>query len=105
MRIVFIPRRVRKSGRPVPPACSTRSRRSRRRSVVAPTALGLGPIDAVQQHSQFRRTQRHAGLTLRRGWPAKNAGLQALVNNDVAVLVPVKQLDSVATLVAEDKNV
>jgi hypothetical protein len=31
--------------------------------------------------------------------------LLLLVNDDISVLVPVKQLDPVATLVAEDKNV
>src|SRR5262249_56496183 len=65
-----------KSGRLVPPACSNRTTRAARSTgrrgwpVVAPAALGLRPVDAVQQHRQLGGAEGHAGLALRRGRPA-----------------------------------
>src|SRR5262245_8552714 len=71
-----------KSGRPVPPACS-----SGRRSVVAPAALGLGPVDAVQEHGQLRGAEGNARLAHGRGRPVKNALFESLINDGVAILV------------------
>src|SRR5262249_37140044 len=94
------------SGRPWPPARSTCSTRSTRRGpVVAPAALGLGPVDPVQQHRQFPGAQGHAGLARSRGRPGEDSFFQSLVDDDVAVLVPVEQFDAVAPLVAKNEDV
>src|SRR5436309_5292835 len=102
-------RTTKKGGRPGPPACSIRSRHSTRCwPVITPAALGLGPVDAVQEHGQLRGTQGHARLVRAHGRPAKRPLLQSLVDDDEAVLIPVEpveQLDAVATLVAEDEDV
>jgi hypothetical protein len=45
--------------------------------VVAPPALDLGSVDAVQQHRQFGGAQGYARLTRRRDRPAENAVFEA----------------------------
>src|SRR5450755_3731100 len=87
---------------PLPRRCPSAPLAStRRRPVIAPRPPGVLPIDAVEQHGQLRRAQRHAGLARRRGRPAKGPPFQPLVHDDEAVLVPVQQLDAVAAFVAK----
>src|ERR1700678_782184 len=93
--------RKKEGGRDRPPSCHGLPRR---RSVIASRPSGVLPIDAVEQHGQFGRTQRHARLALRHSWPAKGSLLQTLVDDDEAVLVPVKQLDAVTAFVAKHEN-
>src|SRR5262249_50510817 len=99
-----------KSGRGQPPARSTiatraaRSTRRRRRPVVPLRPLDALPIDAVQQHGQFGGAHGDAGLAFGRRREAENSDLQTLINNHVSIGVPVKQLDSVATAIAKDKD-
>src|SRR5262245_46798530 len=62
---------------------------TRRRSVIALGPPGVLPVDAVEQHGQLRRPERHAGLAVPGRRPGKGALFEALVDNDVAIFVPI----------------
>ena len=81
-----------------------RLRRLGRWPVIAFRTLGLLPVDAVEQHGQFRGPQGDARLTRRGDRKGKSAFFETLVDDDEAVLVPVEQLEAVAALVAEDEE-
>src|SRR5262249_15563393 len=101
---IYSPTDEKKSGRHWPSACSTRSRRRRRRQVVAFRPLGVLPIDAIQQHGQFSGAQGDSGLAFGRHREAEGSSLQPLINNHVSVAVPIEQLDSIAAAIAKNKN-
>src|SRR5271156_3373971 len=70
--------------------------------VIAFAAFDAVQVDAVQQHLQVGGADFHAaavGLG-----ETKTAKLQALVDNDITVLVPIEQLDAVAATIAKDKQ-
>src|SRR5438034_8460302 len=94
-------REKKKRGRRRPPSLGS----ARGGPVIALRPPRVGPIEAVEQHGQLRRTQGHAGLARAGGWPAEGPLLEALVDDDEAVLVPVQQLDAVAALVAKHEDV
>ena len=53
---------------------------------------------------QFGGTQRHAALPRFGRRESKSARFEPLVDNDIAILIPVQQLDPVAALVVEDEH-
>src|SRR5438132_1007019 len=63
------------------------------------------PVDTVEQHGQLRSTQADAALVGLGCGEAKRALFQTLVDNHIAVLIPVQQLDPVAAAVAKDEDV
>src|SRR5207237_9404292 len=65
-------------------------------------AIDAIQVDAVEQHLQVGGADLQAGrLALRK---TKAALLQAFVDDDETILVPVEQLDAVGPLVAKDEQ-
>src|ERR1700693_5527293 len=74
-------------------------------SMITLGALGVLPINAVEQHGQLRGTQVDSPLAGHRRWEKKGPFFKTLVNDDEAVFVPVEKLDPIAALVAKHKDV
>ena len=79
----LFPTDKKKGGQWWPPVCSTRSRRSRRRPVVAFGPLGVLPIDTVQQHGQFSGAQGDSSLAFGRRRETEGSSLMPLTTPQV----------------------
>jgi hypothetical protein len=75
--------------------------------VVPRRARKKGAAGAARLLNPFKLggAKSHARLAVGRGRPVGNTLFESLIYDDVAVLVPVQQLDSVAALVPEDEDV
>jgi hypothetical protein len=60
-------------------------------------------VDAVEQHRDLCRVDLHAGLAAVRLRTAEKSGLEAVVEDDEAIVVPSEDLHAVATAREEDE--
>lgn len=71
--------------------------------VPLPRAAHAREVDAVEQHRELSRVELHADVTLGGGGPTEATGLEALVEDDEAAVVPGEDFHAVATAREEDE--